>query len=98
VVQNSRFGFELEDWADLKGINSAIYADDEELGGERIRDQRALGCLNKLLYRADVCLYVISEMHVGGTHLKYGLPDGGIVVVRPDGYGTSSIVNSSLMA
>lgn len=43
VVQNSRFGFELEDWADLKGINSAIYADDEELGGERIRDQRGFG-------------------------------------------------------
>jgi len=35
VVHNSRFGFQLEDWADLKGINAAIYADDEELSGER---------------------------------------------------------------
>jgi hypothetical protein len=27
-----------------------------------------------------------SEAHVGGTHIKYGLPDGGIIVCRPDGY------------
>ncbi|KAH8831186.1 FAD binding domain-containing protein [Flagelloscypha sp. PMI_526] len=27
-----------------------------------------------------------QESHVGGTHIKWGLPDGGVVVVRPDGY------------
>jgi len=27
-----------------------------------------------------------SERKVGGTHIKYGLPNGGIVVCRPDGY------------
>jgi hypothetical protein len=27
-----------------------------------------------------------SEARVGGTHNKYGLPNGGIVVCRPDGY------------
>jgi hypothetical protein len=27
-----------------------------------------------------------SERKVGGAHIKYGLPEGGIVVCRPDGY------------
>lgn len=27
-----------------------------------------------------------SEARVGGAHQKYGLPDGGIIVCRPDGY------------
>ena len=33
--------------------------------------------------------YLVLERHVGGTHLRYVLPDGGIVVARPDGYGMS---------
>jgi hypothetical protein len=40
VVCNSCFRFELEDWADLKGIKATIYADDEELSWEWTGHQR----------------------------------------------------------
>lgn len=71
----------------------AISADDEELSGEWTGDNRAFA--NSIdLHLADLWKVITpgcaaSEMHVGGTHLKYGLPDGGIVVARPDGYGMS---------
>lgn len=61
VVKKSTFDFELEDWVDLKGINCALYADDQERNKDGV--------------------------NVGAVHEKYGLQDGGIVVVRPDGYG-----------
>lgn len=31
-----------------------------------------------------------GDANVGGAHKKYGLEEGGIVVCRPDGYGTFS--------
>lgn len=69
VVRDNRFHFNLEDLKDMPGLNSMIYADDEEAGGERIGDED-------------------GDANVGGAHKKYGLEEGGIVVCRPDGYGT----------
>jgi len=67
IIRDSRFRFNIEDLKELPGLNSMIYADDDEAGGERIGN-------------GD------GESNVGGTHRKYGLEDGGIVVCRPDGY------------
>ncbi len=38
VFAESRFAFNLEDVQALKGLNAMVYADDEELGGDRIGD------------------------------------------------------------
>ena len=62
VVKKGAFEFGMEDWVGMKGVNCALYADDQEGG-----------------------------VVVGGVHEKYGLEEGGIVVVRPDGYGMSPL-------
>lgn len=62
VVKKGAFEFGMEDWVRMKGVNCAIYADDQEGVG------------------------------VGGVHEKWGLEEGGIVVVRPDGYGMFSLL------
>jgi hypothetical protein len=36
VIRDSRFRFNIEDLEELPGLNSMIYADDEESGGERM--------------------------------------------------------------
>ena len=62
VVKKGAFEFGMEDWVGMKGVNCAVYADDQE------------------------------GMGVGGVHMKWGLEEGGIVVVRPDGYGMFSLL------
>jgi hypothetical protein len=57
-----------------------------------IEHLKPLKGLNALVYADDeesVGVKVgdhFSEARVGGAHIKYGLPEGGIVVCRPDGY------------
>lgn len=91
VVRDSRFRFNIEDLKGLLGLNSMIYADDEEAGGERIGDEGGLCHLFSLFVWIDGPLYgrwnQDGDANVGGAHRKYGLEDGGIVVCRPDGYG-----------
>ncbi|KAF8333044.1 FAD binding domain-containing protein [Cantharellus anzutake] len=38
IIRNSRFRFNLEDFKDFPGLNSMLYADDEEQGGDKIGD------------------------------------------------------------
>jgi len=67
VVKQNRFRFELSDLDNLSPLNRYVYADDHQLGGEKIGDQE-------------------GDETVGGLHRKWGLDDGAVVVVRPDGY------------
>jgi Phenol hydroxylase, C-terminal dimerisation domain len=67
VVKQNRFRFELSDLDDLSPMNRYVYADDHQLGGERVGDLE-------------------GDASVGGLHKKWGLDDGAVVVVRPDGY------------
>ena len=51
-----------------------------------------LGALKSMLYCDDIeaghgaFKVTLDDQFVGGLHDKWGLPNGGIVVVRPDGY------------
>lgn len=67
LVKQNRFRFELSDLDHLSPLNRYVYADDHQLGGDKIGDQE-------------------GDETVGGLHRKWGLNDGAIVVVRPDGY------------
>jgi Phenol hydroxylase, C-terminal dimerisation domain len=67
VVKQNRFRFELSDLDDLSPMNRYVYADDHQLGGERVGELE-------------------GDASVGGLHKKWGLDDGAVVVVRPDGY------------
>jgi hypothetical protein len=67
VVKQNRFRFELSDLDDLSPLNRYVYADDHQLGGDKIGDQE-------------------GDDTVGGLHRKWGLENGAVVVVRPDGY------------
>jgi len=67
VVKQNRFRFELSELDDLSPLNRYVYADDHQVGGEKIGDLE-------------------GDENVGGLHKKWGLEDGAIVVVRPDGY------------
>lgn len=91
IIRNNRFRFEIEDLADLPGLNSMIYADDEEAGGDRIGAEGTFQQLivgDTALVDDDANVWSLDgDASVGGVHRKYGLEDGGIVVCRPDGYG-----------
>ena len=67
VVKQNRFRFELSDLDNLSPLNRYVYADDHQLGGDKIGDQE-------------------GDDTVGGLHRKWGVEDGAVVVVRPDGY------------
>jgi hypothetical protein len=67
VVKQNRFRFELSDLDNLSPLNRYVYADDHQLGGDKIGDEE-------------------GDDTVGGLHRKWGLDDGAVVVVRPDGY------------
>jgi hypothetical protein len=67
IVKQNRFRFELSDLDRLSPLNRYVYADDHQLGGEKIGDME-------------------GDESVGGLHKKWGLNDGVVVVVRPDGY------------
>ena len=67
IVKQNRFRFELSDLDNLSPMNRYVYADDHQLGGDKIGDLE-------------------GDDSVGGLHTKWGLEDGAIVVVRPDGY------------
>lgn len=67
VVKQNRFRFELSDLDNLSPLNRYVYADDHQLGGDKIGDQE-------------------GDDTVGGLHRKWGLEDGAVIVVRPDGY------------
>lgn len=60
--------------------------------GFEVEDLKPLKGLSAMIYADDQELSGskvgdhFSEAHVGGAHAKYGLPDGGIIVCRPDGY------------
>ena len=67
IVKQNRFRFELSDLDHLSPMNRYVYADDHQVGGEKVGDLE-------------------GDESVGGLHRKWGLEEGGIVVVRPDGY------------
>lgn len=67
IVKQNRFRFELSDLDQLSPMNRYVYADDHQLGGDKIGDAE-------------------GDDTVGGLHKKWGLEDGAVVVVRPDGY------------
>lgn len=67
LIKDSRYNFEIEHFKEFRGVNSMLYADDQEASGDKTGDH-------------------FSEARVGGAHKKYGLPNGGIIVCRPDGY------------
>lgn len=73
VLNESRFGFNLEDVKDLKGLNAMVYADDVELAGDKIGDmfyEKHVGGAHKK--------YGLEE---GGIIVCR--PDGYVAVVAP---------------
>jgi len=43
IIRNSRFRFDLEELREYPGVNSMIYTDDQEAGGDRIGDEDGNG-------------------------------------------------------